>query len=142
MSRFPVETFLSHRNETVRRGDLLRFTIFLLSEKERQKRQRVSRFSDEKILSIGTESFRRRTVLCFRKLRVSKFLMIKNGRVAHFFVDCFSSVTVPKLLLEEPACLPRTFWYRELLRKEEGRVSPFSVKNFWSQRTKHGVGKN
>ena len=44
VSRFSIETFWSHRTETIRRGIFLRFTIFLVSEKIIDKRG--SRYHD------------------------------------------------------------------------------------------------
>ena len=42
--------------------------------------KRVSRFCVEKFLSHSTESFRRGTLLCFRKIRVSKNFMPKREK--------------------------------------------------------------
>ena len=60
----------------------------------------ISRFSIENLLSHSTEKLRRRTLLCFRKFRVSKNFMDKKGGggegVSRFSVKNFLSQSAEK----------------------------------------------
>ena len=76
----------------------------------------VSRFSVEKLLSHSTETFRRRTLLCFRKSPVSQSLSIREGGYRDFLSIVFC-LTVPKDIVGEPFCVSEKFWHRKLLNK-------------------------
>ena len=78
----------------------------------------------------STEIFRVGTLLCSRKFRVSKHFIDKKWAGGTIFWWLIFSLTVSKLLEEEPVCFPRSFWYRKLLRKERGRMSRFFVHFF------------
>ncbi len=67
----------------------------------------MSRFSVENFFSHSTEKLRRRTLLCFTKILVSKKLMDKRGEgrkgVSQFSVELVG-LTVPKNFVGEPFC--------------------------------------
>ena len=58
--------------------------------------KKASRFSVENILSHSSEKIRRGTLLCFRKILVSKNARDKRGGVYHNFPSKFFCLTVPK----------------------------------------------
>ena len=62
----------------------------------------VSQFSVEKFLSHSTETFRRETLLCFRKFLVSKNVKDKRGGGHHDFPLKLFCLTVPKHFVKEP----------------------------------------
>ena len=84
-------------------------------------REEIPLFCVEKFLSHSTETFRRETLLCFRKLLVSKNFMDKkcDGRDCHVFLRKFFCLTVLKVFVGE------------LLRVSEIFESE---KNFWVRR--------
>ena len=114
----------------------------------------MSRFSVEIVLSHSTESFRRRTFLCFRKFGVSKNVRDKRGGGYHDFLSKLFCLTVPNHFVEEPFCVSESFGYRKMLGIREGRVSQFSVEIVLSHSTesfrrgtllcfrKFGISKN
>ena len=84
------------------------------------------------VLSHSTESFRRGTLLCFRKIWVSKNFMPKRG-LSHFSIENLVSHSTENFV-GEPLCVSQNFWYRKdywIRRGREG-ISRFSVENFWS----------
>ena len=96
ITRFSMETLLSHSSENFRRGTLLCFTKFLMSKKIIDKRGgRVSRFSVEKSLSHSADKFRGITLLGFQRILVSKSFKQKRGQL-HGFVEKFFYLTIPK----------------------------------------------
>ena len=73
----------------------------------------VSRISVEIFLSHSAETFRRGTLLCFRKFPVSKILCIK--RVRHYFLLKFFGLTVLKFFEDELFYVSDCFSYRKVL---------------------------
>ena len=61
----------------------------------------MSRFSVKFFLSSSTETFRRGTLLCFRKFPVAKTFMDKRGGVSRFFVENFLSHSA-EIFVKEP----------------------------------------
>ena len=94
--------------------------------------KRVSRLSFEKFLSHGTESFLRGTLLCSRKLRVSKNFMPKRW-ISPFSIKNLLSHATEKLRRGTLLCFTN-FLVSKKNYGEEGRggVSRFSVEKFLS----------
>ena len=67
----------------------------------------MSRFSVQNFFSHSTEKLRRRILLCFTKILVTKKLMDKRGEgrkgVSQFSVELVG-LTVPKNFVGEPFC--------------------------------------
>ena len=61
------------------------------------------------------KKFRRGTLLCFRKLLVSKNFMDKRGRGSIMIFPRKNFVSVPKKFVGEPFCVSENFWYRKIL---------------------------
>ena len=107
----------------------------------------VSQCSVEKLLSHTTEKIRRGSVLCFRKIGVSKHFVEKRGRagegVSRFSVETFLSHRIePKNFVGEPFCVSEAFWYQKILwMKEGGGVSRFSVEMFCLTLPENFVGE-
>ena len=92
VSRFSIETFWSHRTETIRRGIFLRFTIFLVSEKIIDKRS--SRYHDFpwKLFSLRVSNiFVEEPFWLPRTFWYWKLLRKKRGRMSRVFVEFFLS---------------------------------------------------
>ena len=64
MPRFSVENFFSHSTGKLRRGTILCFRIFLVSNNFMDKRGGLSRFSVRNFLSHSAEKFHSGTILC------------------------------------------------------------------------------
>ena len=95
-------------------------------------REEIPLFCVEKFLSHSTETFRRETLLCFRKLLVSKNFMDKRGegRDCHVFVRKIFCLTVPQNFLEELFCASEVFGYPKILWIRRG-VSRFFTEIFF-----------
>ena len=77
----------------------------------------VSQFSVENLLSHSTETFRRGTLLCFRKFLVSKIVKDKRGLVSRFSVEIGLSHTTETfrrrtLLCFRKIAVSKTLWIR------------------------------
>ena len=71
-------------------------------------KKRISIFSVEFCLSA--DKIRRETLLCFKKILVSKFFMHRRGH--HGFVEKFlSHWTETENLVREAFCVSENFWY-------------------------------
>ena len=86
----------------------------------------------KKILSHTSETFRRGTLLGFRKLLESKKCMDKRGRRGREYQNFPSKICfiVPKKFVEEPFRVSENFWYRKILGIKEGGYHDFSSKLF------------
>ena len=82
--------------------------------------RRVSRFSVEKLSSHSAEKFRRGTLLCFRKFRVSKNFMPKRG-ISRFSIQPFLSHGAEKVRTGTLQCVTN-FGYRKILCFRESRL--------------------
>ena len=93
-------------------------------------------------LSHSAEKFCRRTLRCFRELRVSKSFMHKGGREYHNFPLKIFCLAVPKKFVEEPFCVSEKFWYRKILfiERRGGSITIFSRKFVVSQYWKTSYG--
>ena len=77
VSRFSLENFSSHSPKKFRRGTLLCFRKFLLSENVRDKGGGgLSRFSVENVLSHSAKNFGRGTLQCFIHFGYRKILCL------------------------------------------------------------------
>ena len=92
----------------------------------------MSRSSVKIVFSHSTESFRRRTFLCFRKSRVSKNIMPMKG-ISRFSIENFSSHSTNKLC--NGTLLPLTIILatRKFMNRRGGGVTIFRPNCFFSQ---------
>ena len=98
----------------------------------------ISRFSVENFLSHSTEKLRRRTLLCFRKILVSKIFM--HRREASWFCRNFFVSQDRKISLRGPFCVSEIFWYEKNFLDEIGGITFFRRKFFVSQGKKNSWG--
>ena len=89
----------------------------------------ISRFCVEIGLSHSTQTFRKGTYLCFRKIRVSKSFMHKKG-TSLFFVENFC-LTVPNNIAGDPSVLQKNVVPKYLILRSG--ASWFCRKLFVSQ---------
>ena len=113
MSRVSVGNFLSHRSKKLCRGTVLCLRKTLLSKILCRGAVGVSRLSVEIVFFPATETFRRGTLLCFTKFRVSKTFRHEN-RISQFSVKIFC-LRVPESFLGERLCVSGGFWCRKIL---------------------------
>ena len=92
LSRFSVETVLSHSSEDFCRGTFMWLRSILVWKNYMYKRD-VSRFSVETVLSPSTQTLCRGTLLCFRLFPESNTFEDKRARGAYpnFCHICFVS---------------------------------------------------
>ena len=104
----------------------------------------VSRFLVENLLSHNTEKIRRGTLLCFRKLLVSKKFMDRRGEY-HDLPSKACCLKVPKKFVDETFCVSekfcngmlsktllcfKLFRYRKMLQIREGAGIKMFQRNF------------
>ena len=89
------------------RGTVLCLTKTPPSKYAGRGRVVVSRLSVETVFSPGVETFRRRTILCFKKFRVSQKFMHEN-RISQFPVEKFLSQSTRKLRRGTLLCFRKT----------------------------------
>ena len=127
VSRFSIETLLSHSTETFRRGTLL----CCVSEKFRSQKSLWIKEAAGGGGSItifrrkSTETFYRGTLLCFRKFPGSISFMDKRRGGSTVFCRIFFSVSVPKYFVEEPCCVSENFCYGKMLGIRDGVYHDF-----------------
>ena len=134
VSRFSIETFWSHRTETIRRGIFLRFTIFLVSEKNIDKRG--SRYHDfpSKLFSLIVPNQLVDEPSVFQELSGIRKCWGKREGGCHDFPSKLFGLTEPKQFEEEFFCVSLYFWYREkLLIKEVAGITIFRENCFLSE---------
>ena len=97
----------------------------------------ISLNSVEKFLSHSADKIRRRTLLCFERILVSKIFKQRSGKL-HGFVENFFISQDRKNFAKEPFCVSENFWWgKNFMDKREGwGVSRFSVEKFSSHCTK------
>ena len=91
----------------------------------------MSRFLVEKFFSHRTETFRRGTLLCFKKFLLSKNSMDKGGgREYHDFSSKICCHTVPKNFPGELFPVSEKFWYRNssCIRRAASRFSVVNIR--------------
>ena len=74
-----------------------------------------SGFSVEIALSDSAEIFRRGTLLCRRKFRISKKILDKSGVGNHDTPSKLFCLTVPNFFIDEPFCVSEQFVLRKIL---------------------------
>ena len=79
----------------------------------------------EMVLSHFNETFGRPTILCFRKLRVSKMLRIIDGGCNQGFSSKLICLTVPILFLDKYFCVSQKNRYQSYLSIREGTFMTF-----------------
>ena len=131
MSRFCVETYLSHNAEKFRGhpfnvSDNLGYRKFLCI-----REGGGFTFLRRKHLSHSTKSFRWGTVRCFRKIRVSQKFVHRRG-VSLKSVEKFLSHTADKIVGEQ-FCVSKEFWNRKFSSKRGGSFKVLSKVSFISQ---------
>ena len=99
--------------------------------------KRVSRLFVQKFLSHSADKIRRRTLLCFERILVSKIFMHRRGGL-RFCRNFLSHRTETKSFVKEPFCFREIFWYRKNLWIR-GDISRFSVEIFMSHSAKNFV---
>ena len=95
-------------------------------------RKGVHYFLLKLFLSHSAEKFRSGTLLCFKKILVSKiFMHRRGGDITVLSKKVLSHRTETKNLVREPYCFPWNFWYRKnFMGKRGGGLSRFcSVKS-------------
>ena len=90
----------------------------------------ISLNSVEKSLSDSADKIRRRTLLCFERILVSKSFKQRRGKL-HGFVENFFISHDRKNFAREPFCVSENFWYRKKFMDKRGS-SRFSVESFVS----------
>ena len=91
----------------------------------------ISRFSIENLLPHSAENFRRGTLLCFRKLLLSKNVRDNKGCASSFFVENFLSHSAEIFRSGTFRCF-LNFGYRKFYAYE-GNITIFYRKFFVSQ---------
>ena len=87
-------------------------------------------------LSHSTKKIRRRFLLSFRKLRLSKFFMDKR-RWGCITIFCQSlCLTVPKNFVHGPFYVSKFFWHQKILRIKKQGTSQLSVEKLMSHSIK------
>ena len=89
----------------------------------------ISLNSVEKFLSHSADKIRRRTLLCFERILVSKIFMRRRG-ASRFCRIFLSHRTETKRFVKEPFCFPENFWYRKNFMDKRGHITIFS-RNFY-----------
>ena len=92
------------------------------------------------VLSHFNETFGRPTVLCFRKLLVSKMLRIKDGGCNQAFPSKLFCLTVPIHFVDKHFRVPQKKTVSKLIIDKRGGLSWFSVEHFLSLNTQEIVG--
>ena len=110
VSHLSANILLSHSSEKTSYRNLLLCHQLWVSKKFMFKRV-LSCFSVEKFLSRSAQNVRRRTVLCFRKLRYRKILCLSGEY--HEFLKKICCLTVLINFVTEPFCLSQSLWYRK-----------------------------
>ena len=87
----------------------------------------VSRFSVEKFLSHGIETFRRGSPLCCvsEKLWQRKSLWLKGKGKYQEFPSKVFCLTVPEKIVGELFWVSKEFWYRKVSSKAGGKLHDF-----------------
>ena len=106
----------------------------------------VSRLSFENFFSQNAKKFRRRTLLCFRKILVPKNARDKRGGGYHDFLSKLFCHIVPNPFVVEPFCVSQNFQFRKNLwmrgggKEEEKSITIFCRKIFVSKCRKTSQG--
>ena len=98
----------------------------------RRGKEGVSQFSIKNLLSHRTGKFRKGTLLCLAKFRVSKNILHEGSST----ISCRLCLTVPKNFVREPFYVSEKIWYRKIFwikRAEGGSVTIFHRKFVVSQ---------
>ena len=86
----------------------------------------ISLNSVEKSLSHSADKIRRRTLLCFEKILVSKSFQQRKGEASRFCRNFLSHRTETKSFVKEPSCFPEIFWYRKKFMHKRGLITILS----------------
>ena len=92
--------------------------------------------SAEKFLSHSADKSRRRTLLCFERILVSKLFKQRRGEASRFCQKFFILTGPKKLRQATILCFRKFLVWRNILWIRGGRVSRFSVEKFLSNCTK------
>ena len=100
----------------------------------------ISLNSVEKFLSHSADKIRRRTLLCFERILVSKIFKQRRGEASRFCRKFLPHSTETKSVVKEPFCFPESFGYRKVLCPR-GEYRDFRWKIWCLTVTTNFVGK-
>ena len=132
VSRLFVQNFSSHCTEKFRWGTLRWIRKFRVAKNFMHKKE-ISLNSVEKSLSHSADKIRRRTLLCFERILVSKIFKQRRGEASRFCRKIFY-LTGPKNLRHGTILCFRNFLVEKYILwiRGGGGVSRFSVEVFVS----------
>ena len=131
LSRFSVETSLSHRTKAVPRGKFLRLTIFLVSEKNIDKRG--SRYHDfpSKLFSLIVPNHLVDEPSVLQELSGIENYWGKRKGGCHDFPSKHFCLTETKQFVGETFCGSLCFWYRKKNDRRGSGYHDFPTKKFY-----------